>query len=338
MQVQVQVKAQAQMQASDKAKQSVRRRIDGWLVLDKPQNLTSTAALGAAKRLLAAEKGGHSGTLDPLATGVLPLAFGQATKTVPWVMASEKTYRFTVRWGVETDTDDAEGKVVRESDLRPSRAAIEKALVNFRGQVRQVPPSFSALKLAGVRAYDLARSGETPDLPERTVSVFAFDLLEVLPDQAEFMVRCGSGTYVRALARDLGRDLHCLGHITALRRTAVGGFGEADAISLDRLSELSDADSAEAVLLPVAAGLSSLPSLVLDAPAATRLTNGQTVELASKALQPEGATEALESLKDGTTIAVFTNGTAGKAGGLLAIAESSQGLLKPLKLFPLPQK
>ena len=324
------MKAQAQMQASDKAKQSVRRRIDGWLVLDKPQNLTSTAALGAAKRLLSAKKGGHSGTLDPLATGVLPLAFGQATKTVPWVMASEKTYRFTVRWGVETDTDDAEGKVVRESDLRPSRAAIEKALVNFRGQVRQVPPAFSALKLAGVRAYDLARGGKTPDLPERTVSVFAFDLLEALPDQAEFMVRCGSGTYVRALARDLGRDLHCLGHITALRRTAVGGFGEADAISLDRLSELSDADSAEAVLLPVAAGLSSLPSLVLDAPAATRLTNGQTVELASKALQPE-------ALKDGTTIAVFTHGTAGKAGGLLAIAESSQGLLKPLKLFPPPK-
>ena len=332
------------MTVKKSSSKSLRRRVDGWLILDKPQNLTSTAALGAAKRLLAAEKGGHSGTLDPLATGVLPLAFGQATKTVPWVQGGEKTYQFTVRWGVETDTDDAKGKVLRESDLRPSPQAIAEALPAFRGAVRQVPPRFSALKLGGVRAYDLARSGETPDLPERTVSVLAFDLLEALPDQAAFRVRCGSGTYVRALARDLGRALDCLGHVVKLRRTAVGSFGEADAIGLEQLAELSDRDAAEEALLPVAAGLASLPSLVLDGNSAKRLVRGQAVELGStgcrevrKGLEAEGL-EGLEGLEDGTEIAVFTNGTGGGTDAhLLAIAQPAQGLLKPLKLFALPK-
>ena len=320
-----------------------RKPLDGWLILDKPQNLTSTAALGAVKRLLSATKGGHSGTLDPLATGVLPLAFGQATKTIPWVQESEKTYRFSVAWGAETDTDDSEGKVVGESAERPSIIEIEEALNAFRGVVRQVPPTFSALKVNGVRAYDIARGRKTQNkktgeeklvLPAREVSIFAFDLLAGQESQAEFMVRCGSGTYVRALARDLGRTLGCLGHVVALRRTAVGAFGEEDAISLEDLAELADNDSATTALLPIAAGLTALPRLTLDRAASSRLASGQAVELVSR--QRAGLVEEAGGLEEGATIAVFAGGQGrGGQGGtqLLAIATQAHGILKPLKVF-----
>jgi tRNA pseudouridine55 synthase len=201
--------------------------VHGWLIFDKPQGMTSTQAVSRVKRLYDAAKAGHAGTLDPLATGVLPIALGEATKTVPFVVEGSKDYRFTVRFGAETDTDDAEGSVVATSDTRPTRAEIEAALPHFTGEIIQVPPRFSALKVDGARAYDLAREKEEFELAPRRVSIARLELI-AHPDQDHGVIEasCGKGTYVRALARDLGRELGALGHVEALRRTRVGTFGE----------------------------------------------------------------------------------------------------------------
>ena len=199
--------------------------INGWLIFDKPQGMTSTQAVARVKRLYDAAKAGHAGTLDPLATGVLPIALGEATKTVPFVVEGSKEYRFTVRFGVETDTDDAMGKMVAGSDQRPSRAEIEAKLPDFTGEIDQVPPRYSALKVDGARAYDLARDEEEFELAPRRVSIASLTLIDHPdPDRCVLEARCGKGTYVRSLARDLGRALGALGHVEALRRTRVGGF------------------------------------------------------------------------------------------------------------------
>ena len=201
--------------------------VNGWLVFDKPAGMTSTQAVSRVKRLYQAAKAGHAGTLDPLATGVLPIAFGEATKTVPFAVEGSKEYRFTVRFGTETDTDDAEGKAIAQSDRRPSGAEIEARLPDFTGDIEQVPPRYSALKVDGARAYDLARGEEEFELAPRRVSI-AWIRFGGHPDKdrAVLEARCGKGTYVRALARDLGRALLCYGHVEALRRTRVGAFGE----------------------------------------------------------------------------------------------------------------
>ena len=206
-----------------------RRALDGWICLDKPLGLTSTQAVGRLRFLLRAEKAGHAGTLDPLATGVLPIAFGEATKTVPIVQAGEKEYEFTVQWGAETATDDAEGEPTALSDRRPSPAEIEAILPRFTGLILQRPPSFSAIKVDGARAYDLARGGAPAELEPREIAIHALALVAVTPDTARFAARCGKGAYVRALARDMGQALGCFGHVTALRRTRVGPFTAADA-------------------------------------------------------------------------------------------------------------
>ena len=196
------------------------RPVHGWLIFDKPLNMTSTEAVGTIKRLFDAQKAGHAGTLDPLATGVLPLALGEATKTVSFAMDGEKSYQFTVRWGAQTSTDDSEGEVVETSEARPKVADIEAALENFRGPILQVPPRFSAIKIAGNRAYDLARDGEPVELEAREVTINTLELIDhVDPSTAVFEAECGKGTYVRAIARDLGRVLGCHGHVSALRRT-----------------------------------------------------------------------------------------------------------------------
>ena len=209
----------------------------GWLVLDKPVGMTSTQAVGAIKRLFTRKRAGHAGTLDPLASGCLPIALGEATKTVPFVMDGRKVYRFTVRWGEERDTDDADGRVTATSDARPTRAAIEALLPRFTGTIAQVPPRFSAIKIEGERAYDLARDGETVELAARPVEIHRLELVDMPDaDHAEFEAECGKGTYVRALARDIGRALGCFGHVEALRRKAVGPFGENDMISLEQLT------------------------------------------------------------------------------------------------------
>ncbi|PNE09533.1 MAG: tRNA pseudouridine(55) synthase TruB [Beijerinckiaceae bacterium] len=223
-----------------------------------------------------AKKAGHAGTLDPLATGVLPVAFGEATKTVPFVQDGEKAYCFTVRWGIETDTDDADGRLTAQSDARPAGDAILALLPRFTGTILQLPPSYSAIKINGERAYDLARGGAAPVLSPRRATIHALDLIDAGRDEAVFEARCGKGTYVRALARDLGRHLGCYGHVSALRRTRVGPFHETDAVTLPELE--NPASRAEA-LRPVEAGLMEVPRVVVDSCVAARLRRGQPVLL-----------------------------------------------------------
>lgn len=256
------------------APRSKRVDVNGWLVLDKPQGITSTQAVSRVKGLFNAKKAGHAGTLDPLATGILPIAFGEATKTVPFVQDGRKAYRFTVCWGVETDSDDCDGAIVKNSAGRPQEAAILAALPQFTGVFSQVPPSHSAIKVAGRRAYDMAREGNPAELTAREITVDSLDLISAGSDSAVFEARCGKGTYVRAIARDLGRLLGCYGHVTQLRRTQVGSFLTAQAVSLTTLEE-----GVEDHLLPVEAGLTELPCVVVDRNAATILRRGQPLIL-----------------------------------------------------------
>ncbi len=208
-----------------------KRDVHGWIILDKPVGMTSTHAVAVIKRLFKARRAGHAGTLDPLASGLLPLALGEATKTVPFVMDGRKRYRFTVRWGEERDTDDAEGRIIGTSAERPTVDAINACLPAFTGTIAQVPPKYSAIKIEGERAYDLARSGEDVVLEARPVDIHGLALVEVPDaDTAVFEAECGKGTYVSALARDMGRQMGCLGHVTALRRAQVGPFTERDMI------------------------------------------------------------------------------------------------------------
>ena len=219
------------------APRSKRAEVNGWVVLDKPVGMTSTHAVARLKRLFNAKKAGHAGTLDPLASGVLPVAFGEATKTVPFVQDGEKAYRFTIQWGAETDSDDADGQIVARSDVRPEINAILAALPHFTGTILQTPPAYSAIKINGERAYDIARDGETPELSPRPVTIHELVMTEFGADDATFEARCGKGTYVRAIARDLGRVLGCLGHVSALRRTRVGPFSETDAVPLTHIED-----------------------------------------------------------------------------------------------------
>jgi tRNA pseudouridine55 synthase len=256
------------------------RPVHGWLILDKSSGMTSTRAVGDVRHAFQARKAGHAGTLDPLATGVLPIALGEATKTVSYAVEGEKNYRFTVRWGAETDTDDAEGRTVLTSDARPEAGAIAALLPRFTGEVLQTPPAFSAIKIGGERACDLARAGEAVELQARPVRI---DVLKVLQapsaDTAVFEVQCGKGAYVRALARDMGRALGCFGHVTALRRTRVASFCEARAVTMDALRTAADEGEAalHALLLPVEAALSDLAGLEFAQRDAARLLQGQPV-------------------------------------------------------------
>ena len=258
------------------ARTSTRKDVHGWVVLDKPSGMNSTHAVSRLKRIFNAKKAGHAGTLDPLATGILPIAFGEATKTVPFVQDGEKAYRFTVRWGTETDTDDADGRIAAQSGLRPAAAEILALLPGFIGTIPQLPPSYSAIKINGERAYDLARDGEAPVLSPRPVTIHALDLLSSEPDEAVFEARCGKGTYVRAIARDLGRSLGCYGHVSALRRTRVGPFYETDAVLLP---DLDDEGARTRALCRIEAGLMEVPRVVVDSGAAARLRRGQPVLL-----------------------------------------------------------
>jgi tRNA pseudouridine55 synthase len=259
------------------------RDVSGWLCLDKRVGQTSTAAVGAVKRLFDAQKAGHAGTLDPLASGALPIALGEATKTVPFVQDGRKIYRFTVRWGVETDSDDADGKTVATSEARPERDAVEAVLSEFTGEIMQRPPAFSALKIEGERAYDLAREGVEVVLEERPVAIHRL-VLAATPDRdhAVFDAECGKGTYVRALARDIGRRLGSLGHVSALRRLAVGPFDEGTFVTLDALIAAREAGpvaSLDDLLRPSGFGLRDLPEIAFTSVDAGRLRRGQSVLL-----------------------------------------------------------
>jgi tRNA pseudouridine55 synthase len=258
-------------------------KIDGWINLDKPLGLTSTQAMAKVRWLMKAQKAGHAGTLDPLATGILPIALGEATKTISYIQDGLKTYSFTVQWGEQRDTDDLEGKVIEISDARPVKEQIESILPRYIGKIRQTPPKFSAIKIDGARAYDLARDGEEVELKEREVYIESLELLAVRPHDADFRMVCGKGTYVRALARDMGREMGCLGYITALKREQVGPFTLESAISLDKLAGLDDiARLNEAVLLPLETALDDIPALALREDEAARLRNGQVIAFISR--------------------------------------------------------
>jgi tRNA pseudouridine55 synthase len=290
-------------------------KLDGWLIIDKPPGLTSAHVVAKVKRMTQAAKIGHAGTLDPLATGILPLALGEATKTVSYAMDGAKTYRFTVRWGEGRDSDDAEGAVTATADLRPDRAAIEAALPAFRGDIMQVPPVYSALKVDGERAYDLARRGEAPVLEARPIRIDRFDLVGIPDaDHAVFEVDCGKGSYIRALARDLGVSLGCYGHIVALRRTRVGPFREEQAFSLEKLGELWENPPSSDTLLPVETALDDIPARAVTGPQADRLRSGQEIRVIN---HDDGISRVMN------------------AGTLVALAEIEDGCVRPVRVFNL---
>ncbi len=254
------------------------QNITGWLVLDKPLGMTSTQALGKVRWLLDAKKAGHAGTLDPLASGVLPLAFGEATKTIPFMMDAHKTYAFTIQWGASTTTLDAEGAVTARSDHRPSAEEIKVVLPGFVGQIEQTPPAFSAIKVDGKRAYDLARAGEEVVLKSRTVRIDALHLVDVPDaDHACFEVQCGKGTYVRSLMRDIAAALGCEGHVTVLRRTRVGPFEVDAAIRLDEVIQAAEEQAALDFLQPLDAALGHLARIEINAEQASDLRMGRAI-------------------------------------------------------------
>lgn len=293
-------------------------KVDGWVVLDKPLGLGSTPAVGRVRRLFGAQKAGHGGTLDPLATGVLPIALGEATKTVPFVMDGAKQYRFTLRFGEARSTEDLEGDVTATSPVRPDDAAIRAALPAFTGTILQRPPAYSALKVDGQRAYDLARAGETVELAPRQVVIERLELLaRPDPDHADFVVDCGKGTYIRSLGRDLALALGTVGHLSALRRTAAGPFREEAAISLSKLEALGHSPALLGALAPVATALDDIPALALAEAQADRLRQGQPVLLTRDA-PPSGTLLRAEL-----------------GSRLVALVRSDGVALKPVRVFNL---
>lgn len=252
------------------------RPISGWLVLDKPYDFGSTEAVSKTKWLLQAQKAGHAGTLDPLATGILPIAFGEATKTVPYIMDGRKRYRFTAHWGTSTTTDDAEGEAIATSDNRPSESEIDAILNHFIGEIEQTPPKFSAIKVDGARAYDLARDGEEVKLDARMITVHELKIVETPDaDHTVFEAETGKGTYVRALVRDMAKMLGTEGHISALRRIAVGPFSEENAVELSRLEDVEAPEGRDGFLMPIDAALVDMPQVSIDGPQADRIRRGQ---------------------------------------------------------------
>ncbi|TRW98849.1 tRNA pseudouridine(55) synthase TruB [Paracoccus sp. M683] len=249
------------------------RDINGWLVVDKPAGVTSTSVVAKVRWALDAKKAGHAGTLDPDATGVLAVALGEATKTVPYITDALKAYDFTVNWGAETATDDASGDVVRRSDARPDADAIRAALPGFTGEIMQVPPAFSAVKVDGERAYDLAREGEAVELAARPLWVEELTLTETTPDTARLLMVCGKGGYVRSIARDLGRELGCLGHVAHLRRIWSGPFDAEKGVAFDRIDREAQ-DWLESQLMPLEIALEDMPALRATAEGAVRIRNG----------------------------------------------------------------
>lgn len=298
--------------------------VHGWVILDKPVGMTSTQAVGKLKRLFNAGKAGHAGTLDPLASGLLPVAFGEATKTVSFVMDGRKIYRFTVRWGIQTTTDDTEGEVLATSEHRPSRATIEALLPRFTGEIMQVPPQYSAIKIDGERAYDLAREGEDVLLEARPIEVHRLTLVDCPDDDtAVFDCECGKGTYVRALARDMGLALGTRGHVIGLRRLLVGPFDAEDMIGFEEIEAIIDEAKAagttpDEAMLTVDTALEDLPEVMLTREAAARLRNGQPALLRGRDAPTEGWVFATCS------------------GELVALGEIEQGQLHPRRVFNLP--
>jgi len=301
------------------------RPIHGWIVLDKPEGMTSTLAVTVVKRRTGAAKAGHAGTLDPFATGILPIALGEATKTVPYLQNGEKRYRFTIRWGIATATDDPDGAVIERSDVRPRRDRIDSVVGRFVGHIRQTPPAYSAVRIGGRRAYDLARAGDSPEIASRMVWIADLRLLDVPDDDhATFETVCGKGTYVRALARDIARTLGTAGHVMALRRTRVGPFREEHAISLDALGENMQCAAALTHLHSVETALDDIPALAVTELEAGRLRNGQAISLLRKA-----DTGRIADLENGDTVLTLAGGKP------VALGRYDAGEVRPVRVLKL---
>jgi len=310
--------------------------VHGWLVLDKPEDFTSTDAVSVVRRLYNANKAGHAGTLDPLASGILPIALGEATKTVPWLMEAEKSYSFTIRWGVSTDSQDREGKIVAESDVRPSAEAVAEALKGFLGEIDQVPPQFSAVKVDGERAYDLAREGQTVELKARQVVLHEARLAETPDaDHSVIEVRCGKGFYIRALVRDLAAKLGAEGHVARVRRTAVGAFTEASAVGLDELKALVHKAAAFEALRPVETALADIPAVAVNGEDAFKLRQGRPIVLLPHVI------EDLKQRFRPRTIAGVDASRAAVAlfgGSAVALGDVRAGKFSPTRVFHLDQE
>jgi len=285
------------------------RPISGWLVLDKPFGMGSTQAVGKIKWLFGAKKAGHAGTLDPLASGMLPIALGEATKTVNHVMDGPKTYHFRVEWGAQTNTDDKEGEVVESSDMRPERDAIEAIMPNFKGTIEQTPPAFSAIKIDGERAYALARDGQEVELKSREVSISRLEIIDIETNSCAFEVDCSKGTYVRSIARDMGQELGCFGHVSELRRVCVGNFAEEDLITLEDLLKLEgDFDALDEELLHILDALDDMLQVEVSEQDAVRIRSGNPVLLRGKDA-PIRADEAVAVFKqDALALGVVEGG------------------------------
>jgi len=300
--------------------------VSGWVCLDKPYDLGSTSAVSRVRRIFNAQKAGHAGTLDPLATGILPIALGEATKTVAFLMDADKTYRFTIAWGTTTASFDREGAVTATSDVRPSREAVEAALPEFIGEIQQIPPIYSAVKVDGERAYDLARAGEAVDLKARTIQVHDLRLGEATDaDHVELIMDCGKGAYVRAVVRDLAERLGACGHVSALRRTRVGPFAEEDSITLELLEDLGHKARCLEALLPVETALDDIPELAVTTEDAFKLKQGRPIVLVPRQV------EVLKArLNPGTrTVSAMSDGV------VVALCEMRAGKLEPSRVFHL---
>ena len=308
-----------------------RNKINGWLNIDKPLDMTSTQAVGKVKKLLSMKKVGHAGTLDPLATGVLPIAVGEATKIVQFLQNREKGYDFTVTWGEARDTDDREGDVIATSDVRPTQDQIETALSVFIGDIDQIPPKYSAIKINGDRAYDLARDGVEFEMQSRTVHIYDLKLVSYDENSVTLSMTCGKGTYVRSLARDLAIQLGTVGYVSALRRTFVGGFTAENAISFDKLAEIVDKEGAQEACLGLGLALDDIPALPLTLQEASRLRNGQKIIFSAKPDMDRLNGHGINPLtvKDEIVLAVNDNG---KPLGLIRMNGVSA---KPERLFNL---
>tara|TARA_Y100000815_G_scaffold243743_1_gene241504 strand:+ start:137 stop:1063 length:927 start_codon:yes stop_codon:yes gene_type:complete len=301
------------------------KAIHGWIIIDKPGGLSSNAVVGRVRRLTGAAKVGHAGTLDPMATGVLPMALGEATKIVSYLMDGAKAYRFTVRWGEQRDTDDAEGEVVATSDARPAKEQILAVLGNFIGDIEQVPPVFSAIKIEGKRAYALARADQAPEMKPRTIHIEDLKLLSVVDaDHAEFEAVSGKGAYMRSLARDLGTALGTVGHIAQLRRIAVGPFDEKQAISLDKLESLRHSAPLSEHLLPVETVLDDILALALTETEARKLSQGQAIPVL-----PVASRSPLKNIGQGDVVRVMAEGR------LVALAKINGGEIRPFRVMNL---
>jgi tRNA pseudouridine55 synthase len=300
--------------------------VSGWICLDKPYDLTSTHAVSRIRRLYNAQKAGHAGTLDPLATGILPIALGEATKTVPFLVDADKAYRFTIAWGATTATLDREGEILAQSDVRPTAEAVAAALPRFVGEIEQIPPAYSAIKVDGERAYDLARAGETVELKARTVTIHSARVAEAPDaDHVTLEIECGKGTYVRALVRDLADALGACGHVSDLRRTRVGRFTEESAVTLEFLEDLGHKARQSEALLPVETALDDIPALAVTDEDAFRLKQGRPIVLVPRQVEAVKA-----RLRPGSRTVSAMSG-----GMVVALCEMRAGRLEPSRVFHL---